>query len=641
MADGKKMRSEASTSGSAGNSGRGESVVVDIGRRKSTCGYCKSGARTSITHGLWAHSLTVDDYQALLDRGWRRSGCLLYKPEMDKTCCPSYTIRLKASNFLPSKEQIRVSKRMQRFLDGKLEVKSSAELIGETEASKGSCCSVNISDKSSDAMDLMEVDSEGKEKTHQFIDSLSNEIDRAVELCIESGELSSDFHFPKASVKRVSPSKRKLQADILEDLIFSCNIAFQIAATLRRTRKDVVVVKSSEHGLGVNRDSSELSPKTIAEILVSHLKQLTESFGLSVRACNGHINFYSATGQVCFDEEIGSGSKLKTPYTADKGSNGHSKKSCGAPQCQRLRFEIRLKRSSFDDEEYSLYKKYQLRVHNDSPAHVTESSYRRFLVDTPLVHVSPTGDGAAPWCGFGSFHQQYVLDGKLIAVGVIDILPNCLSSKYLFWDPDLAFLSLGKYSALEEIRWINENQMHCPSLQYYYLGYYIHSCSKMRYKASYRPSELLCPLRYQWVPYDVVKPLLDRRKYVCLSDFPALQNEHSLLPTVFDDTMEEQLNHFVQDASGDAFVNEDEMAESDSEDSEDESDSEATGATSVESEDADLSDLLIGLRGVRLRYENIRHAFDSSRRKLLDVQLQRYVRVVGTELSKQMVYSLV
>ncbi|XP_073017178.1 arginyl-tRNA--protein transferase 1-like isoform X1 [Primulina eburnea] len=640
MADAKKLRSEGSTSGSGGNSGRGESVVVDVGRRKSTCGYCKSGGRTSISHGLWAHSLTVDDYQALLDRGWRRSGCFLYKPEMEKTCCPSYTIRLKASDFIPSKEQIRVSKRMQRFLDGKLEVKNSVELISKTEASEGSCCSLRISNKSFDATDSMKVDCEGKEKAHLFIDSLSSEIDHAVQLCMENGELSSDFQLPKASVKRVAPAKRKLQAVMLEDLIFSCNIAFQIAATLRRMRKDVEVVKSSEHGSGVKRDSSELSPKTIAEILVSHLKQQAESFGLSIRACNGHINFYSATGQVCFDQEIGRSTMSKKPSTADEGNNRHSKKCCGAPLGQRLKFEIRLKRSSFDYEEYSLYKKYQLRVHNDTLDHVTESSYKRFLVDTPLVHVSLNGNGAAPPCGFGSFHQQYVLDGKLIAVGVIDILPNCLSSKYLFWDPDLAFLSLGKYSALEEIGWINENQMHCPSLQYYYLGYYIHSCSKMRYKAAYRPSELLCPLLYQWVPYDVVKPLLDRRKYVPLSDCSALQNEDSSLPDVFDNITEEEQKDFVQDASSDGFANEDEMAELDSEDSDDEADSEAIGATSVESENADLSDLVIGLRGARLRYENIRHAFDSTQRKLLEAQLQRYVRVVGTELSKQMVYSL-
>lgn len=32
-----------------------------------------------------------------------------------------------------------------------------------------------------------------------------------------------------------------------------------------------------------------------------------------------------------------------------------------------------------------------------------------------------------------------------------------------------------------------------PSLRYYYMGYYIHTCPKMRYKADYTPSELLCP----------------------------------------------------------------------------------------------------------------------------------------------------
>ena len=42
------ISSEASSS----NGGGGESVVVDVGRRRSTCGYCKSGRRTSISHGI-------------------------------------------------------------------------------------------------------------------------------------------------------------------------------------------------------------------------------------------------------------------------------------------------------------------------------------------------------------------------------------------------------------------------------------------------------------------------------------------------------------------------------------------------------------------------------------------------------------
>ena len=40
------------------------------------------------------------------------------------------------------------------------------------------------------------------------------------------------------------------------------------------------------------------------------------------------------------------------------------------------------------------------------------------------------------------------MDGKLIAVGVLDILPQCVSSVYFYYDTDYSFLSPGVYSAL-------------------------------------------------------------------------------------------------------------------------------------------------------------------------------------------------
>jgi len=82
---------------------------------------------------------------------------------------------------------------------------------------------------------------------------------------------------------------------------------------------------------------------------------------------------------------------------------------------------------------------------------------------------------------------------------VVDILPKCLSSKYFFWDPDFALLSLGKYGALEEIEWVQGRgggSRRPESLGVTTSEYYIHSCPKMTYKGAYAPSELLCPLRY-------------------------------------------------------------------------------------------------------------------------------------------------
>ena len=97
------------------------------------------------------------------------------------------------------------------------------------------------------------------------------------------------------------------------------------------------------------------------------------------------------------------------------------------------------------------------------------------------------------------FEGPYVL---LVAVGVVDVLPKCLSSKYFFWEPSFAWASLGKLGALREIEWVKHASKTCASLRYYYLGYYIRECPKMRYKAEYRPSELKCAVTGKWTPLD-------------------------------------------------------------------------------------------------------------------------------------------
>ena len=66
----------------------------------------------------------------------------------------------------------------------------------------------------------------------------------------------------------------------------------------------------------------------------------------------------------------------------------------------------------------------QMAQHGDPPAKLTQRAYTNFLVDSPLRHVARAEDASAPACGYGSFHQQYRLDGRLVAVGVVDVLPR-------------------------------------------------------------------------------------------------------------------------------------------------------------------------------------------------------------------------
>jgi len=132
--------------------------------------------------------------------------------------------------------------------------------------------------------------------------------------------------------------------------------------------------------------------------------------------------------------------------------------------------------------------------------------------------------------GYGSFHQQYRIDGKLFMVGVIDILPKCLSSVYLYYDPQFQFLSPGVFSAVKEIEWLkNIGIPASPQLCYYYMGFYIHSCPKMRYKGGYQPSDLLCPETYNWYPLSDLIPKLEKTKYFRFSpDSPNPLNEKEI-----------------------------------------------------------------------------------------------------------------
>lgn len=172
----------------------------------------------------------------------------------------------------------------------------------------------------------------------------------------------------------------------------------------------------------------------------------------------------------------------------------------------------------------------QIAVHGDDEGSVTKGGFKRFLVDTPLIPEAlgggagegdeggaadvassrkragasrlPTVDGAADVRrhGYGSFHMLHRVDGELVAVGVVDVLPRCLSSVYLFYDPAWKFLAPGTLSALKEVEWVRTAASAAPQLKWYYLGYYVHGCHKMRYKAQYSPSEMLCHETWRWYP---------------------------------------------------------------------------------------------------------------------------------------------
>ncbi|MBN2815382.1 MAG: arginyltransferase [Campylobacterales bacterium] len=76
----------------------------------------------------------------------------------------------------------------------------------------------------------------------------------------------------------------------------------------------------------------------------------------------------------------------------------------------------------------------------------------------------------------------YYDNERLIAVDLIDILEDGISSIYFYYDPDYAYLSLGKLSLYNQIQYAKETQK-----KWIYLGYYVAECPSLSYKKEYKP----------------------------------------------------------------------------------------------------------------------------------------------------------
>jgi arginyl-tRNA---protein transferase len=291
--------------------------------------------------------MRVDHYQELVDRGWRRSGTTYYKPDLVRSCCPHYTIRLKANDFRATKDQRSAINKLNNYIIGP-EYKRKAAM-----------------------------------------------------LC---------------------PQPRDVKRQ-------------------KRDKFDVVdAAHKAEHD------------------------RLPKPFGKQ------------------------SGKQIEPEHS----------------------LQITLEPDSCTKEKHAVMLKYQTKIHKDPEWRWTELSFTRFLcngLDRKILKIK------GRTMKLGSYHQCYRIDGKLVAVGVLDLLPHAVSSVYLFYDPDYSHWDWGKISALQEIALAQEK-----GYGYYYMGYYIHNCQKMLYKGRFEPSLILDPESLSWHPLDdTFKGKLNVRKYVSMS----------------------------------------------------------------------------------------------------------------------------
>jgi len=172
------------------------------------------------------------------------------------------------------------------------------------------------------------------------------------------------------------------------------------------------------------------------------------------------------------------------------------------------RFEVTLEPDALTEEKFALFDNYQRHVHHEDDDDISRTGFKRFLCSSPL-HRRTTASGQK----LGSYHQCYRLDGRLIAMGVLDLLPHAVSGVYFLYHSDVEKWSFGKLSALREAALALEG-----NYSFYYMGYYIHGCKKMRYKSDYHPQYVLDFHSFGWdLLNEEMMLLMEKRKYASMS----------------------------------------------------------------------------------------------------------------------------
>lgn len=133
------------------------------------------------------------------------------------------------------------------------------------------------------------------------------------------------------------------------------------------------------------------------------------------------------------------------------------------------------------DEHFALYRSYLQARHPDGGMDPQDRKAFHAFLECSWLDVRY-------WC----FRDE----AQLLAVAVVDHLPQALSAVYTFFDPAAQARGLGTLAVLEQIRLAQRSQ-----LEYVYLGYWVQGSRKMDYKRRFRALEALQGT--QWQTLDV------------------------------------------------------------------------------------------------------------------------------------------
>ena len=488
------------------------------------CGYCNK-KNSSYSFGMKVDKYPVEIYEKMMKDGWRRCGNYVYIPNLEKSCCKLYTHRLNVEDFQINKEQKKVMKRFRKYLSGEYE--QNFEKNKKQEEKKEEKKVVVEKDKILEKIEQILVEYIKQEKYIDIINKYIDNIDKNIFI-----QKLNQTHVRKNTNK-------KLKFDYSIDFIY-------------------IIRKILESSVEKNKIQFN-SYDNIQLDLFNHFKQFynSENEILELSVKTGHINIIDKSKKnkdkikIKLEKEIKNEIKIepnknekikvKKMKIEKKGNIKEKKEKYNFDYFPEIVNEpeiyLPLKHNytleltdkiQMNEEKFKVYKKYQMNIHKEKQSEVTKSGYNDSwglsnLVDnkgikfpedlaTKIKHpeIYPKK--------YGCYNLIHRIDGKIVAVGIVDILPTYLSSVYLYYDTDYQFLDLGVVTAILEIEWARSfHDLIDKNFKYYTLGFYSENVQKLRYKGFYHPTQILDRFTMNYVFLKDVQNIIKEGKHVQLS----------------------------------------------------------------------------------------------------------------------------
>ena len=482
------------------------------------CGYCNNKTG-SCSFGLSINKYPVDIYENMMKDGWRRCGDYVYLPNIEKSCCKLYTCRLNVEDFQINKEQKKIMRRFRNYLSGEYEL--NKEKIKQKEEQKNDVKMKNI-DEHQEKIEKKLKDYLKQKNFFQIIEKYIK-IDNSL-----LDKKLNEIHVRKNTNK-------KFNFDYSIDFIY---VTLKIIESENQKNKTIF-------------DNAKNLQLDLFNNFKDFYKSENEELELSDKT--GHINIIDKTKPKKMIEENKIEKKIENKKKDAKIEKKEKKKEKENlkkvdPEKYSLEYfpeivnepEIHLPlkhiytceltdKIQIDDERFQIYKKYQMNIHKEKEVETTKSSYNRAWGTTDLIDNKgiklpsdlnkKTKHPEMYPKKYGTYNFIHRLDGKIIAVGIWDILPTCLSSVYLYYDTDYQFLDLGVFTAIREIEYVKSfHDLIDNNFKYYMMGFYCETVQKLRYKGFYQPTELLDRYTMNYVYLKDVQKLISDGKNHKLCD---------------------------------------------------------------------------------------------------------------------------